>query len=165
MMGYLHCIIYLAMISMLVFITGRLLPGEWFDPQRFPYRCLDIETERLYRRLGVPKWQKKLPDMSRLCRRLMPPKRLTPESSLPQMIRETCIAEWAHNCLLVLGFGCIRLLPGKGGVVLSVLYAIGNVPFILVQRYNRPRLVQLFHKVRGRSDENPHPQPEYRAGA
>lgn len=64
------------------------------------------------------------------------------------MIQETCIAEWVHGLLIVLGFGCIWIWDGMGGWIISVLYALGNLPYILIQRYNRPRLVKLLRGMR-----------------
>ena len=63
------------------------------------------------------------------------------------MILETCEAEVTHLLLCVTGLYCLWLWPGAGGVVVYAIYALfGNVPFILIQRYNRPRLVRLYSR-------------------
>ena len=57
------------------------------------------------------------------------------------MIRETCTAELVHNLLNIAGLWLLNLWDGIGGVVMYLVYVLlGNIPFILVQRYNRPRL-------------------------
>ena len=38
-------------------------------------------------------------------------------------------------------------LPGAAGTVAAVLYALSNLPFILIQRYNRPRLARLYRRL------------------
>ena len=57
------------------------------------------------------------------------------------MIEETCVAEFTHFVLILLGFYALRLWPGTGGAVVTAIYILfGNLPFLIIQRYNRPRL-------------------------
>ena len=38
----------------------------------------------------------------------------------------------------------LKIWPGAGGVLITVIYIVlGNLPFIIIQRYNRPRLQKL----------------------
>ena len=40
-------------------------------------------------------------------------------------------------------------MPGAWGVLFYAAYfLLGNLPFILIQRYNRPRLVRIYEKKR-----------------
>lgn len=62
---------------------------------------------------------------------------------IDRFILETCRGEWDHkmNCLFV-----IVLFAMNGlllGTVLSILIIAGNLPFIMIQRYNRLRLQRL----------------------
>ena len=78
-----------------------------------------------------------------------PPKKLTrdPAAQLPDMIRETCIAELVHLALCFSGLYCLKLWPGAGGIAVVLIYTLLlNLPFILIQRYNRPRLIRLHQK-------------------
>ena len=52
-------------------------------------------------------------------------------------------AECIHLLLPLAGLYCLRLWPGAGGIVVTLLYFLGNLPFVLIQRYNRPRLQRL----------------------
>ena len=101
-MHLLHCFLYLAATGIFGFLLGRLLPKRWFSAERFPFRSQPWE-EKLYRLLRVKQWQNKLPDMSRIFPKLMPAKRLTPQTmtDLPRMIEETCVAELIHALLSV----------------------------------------------------------------
>lgn len=142
--NFLKWLEYLAAISFGFFLIGRLLPYRWFDAERFPFRSVAFE-KNLYDKLGLHKWHKKLPDMSRIFTRLMPAKAITnrtPEG-LQTMIQETCIAELTHVILMVLGFGALKFWHTWAGMTMTVLYALGNIPFIMIQRYNRPRLIHL----------------------
>lgn len=148
-MRFWYCVIYLAVVGILCFIAGRLLPKRWFHGDRWPYRSFAFEQEgAVYQKLGIKKWQNRIPDMSRILPMVMPAKsfQIGEEERLPRMIQETCVAELIHVVLQVLGLACIRIWQGAGGIVVAVLYWIGNIPFILVQRYNRPRLIKILNK-------------------
>ena len=144
-----RCLVYLAAIGAVCFYIGRLLPGNWFRSDRFPFRCFPFERGgRIYERLGIRRWKDKVPDMSKILPKVVLPKRL-PWGAQPErvalLIQETCIAEVVHIILFILGFGCVLLWgDGPGGWIIALVYnLLGNVPFILIQRYNRPRLQRL----------------------
>lgn len=89
-------------------------------------------------------------DMSRILPFLMPSKklpRMADASQLCQMLQETCIAELVHALLCVAGVGAVFIWRGIGGWLFFILYAFGNLPFIIIQRYNRPKLMRLLQLV------------------
>lgn len=145
----LKCVIYLAVTGLLSFFLGRLIPPEKMEWYRFPYRLYPAEREgAVYRKIGIHHWQNKVPDMSKVFPKLMPPKKMvaTDTGSLLRMIQETCTAELTHMLLCLTGLYCIKLWPGAGGWILAILNLLGNMVFILIQRYNRPRLVRLYKR-------------------
>ena len=146
----LNCGIYLAVTGILSFFLGRCLRPERRDWNRFPYLLYACEKDgTIYRKIGIHHWQNKVPDMSKIFPGMMPPKRLvdTGTAALRRMIQETCTAELVHGVLCVTGLYCFVLWPGTGGIVISVLnILLFNLPFILIQRYNRPRLVRLYDR-------------------
>ena len=151
------CLVYFALIGVGSFLLGRIVPKKYFHWDRFPYRSFVWEREgAVYQKLGIRRWQNRIPDMSRYVPNWIPPKRIVGSvdtERLEIMLRETCVAEWIHWLLCILGFGCLWLWPGKGGIVTALVYALGNLPFILVQRYNRPRLQKLWIKKKKREDK------------
>ncbi len=152
-MFFMKCIGYIALIGILSFLIGRLLPKKWFDFERFPYRCWYFEDEgRYYERFKIRVWQNKVPDMSRIFPKMMPAKKLSEnyKELLLQMIRETCVAELTHLSLCFAGLYCIKLWCGAGGIVIAVINVLMNIPFIMIQRYNRPRLCKLQKKLNER---------------
>lgn len=139
------CFAYAAALGVLSFFLGRLLPKRWLHPGKFPFRTYTWE-DKLWKALQICKWQSKVPDMSRLFKKLMPAKALTQQTAqdLPLMIQETCVAELTHGLLCIAGLFLLKIWPGTGGVFLTVIYIVfGNLPFLLIQRYNRPRLQKL----------------------
>ena len=148
MKHFLMCLLYIAALGVLSFVVGRLIPKHWFHADRFPWVCHPAE-QKLWKRLHVRKWQAKIPDMSRIFVKIMPEKKLTKENyeNLPRMIEETCVAEWTHILLSIAGLGLLKIWSGVGGVCITIIYIVlGNLPFIVVQRYNRQRVQKLFAK-------------------
>lgn len=147
MKEFLYCIIYFMATGFLGFILGRLLPKSWFLYDGFPYRCAKFERGgALYDKMNIHKWQTKLPDMSRLVPWAMPAKNLKTcnSSRLLTMIQETCIAEFIHWMLCITGLGSFFILQNPFCVLLYLIYVlVFNIPFIIIQRYNRPRLLHL----------------------
>jgi len=145
-LGLCHCILYLAFTGILSFLLGRLLPKGLFRADRFPFRSCAFEKDgRIYKKLGVHRWQNSLPDMSRILPALIPAKSMKTlhKEGLERMLQETCVAELIHVLLMLTGLWCLRLWPGAGGAVVSVANALLNLPFVIIQRYNRPRLLRL----------------------
>lgn len=152
-MAFIYCLIYLALIGAAGFILGRLLPYRLLDEKRFPFRPFGFEKDgRIYENIGIKKWQGRIPDMSRILPRFIPAKKLERDFSgkLPVMIKETCVAELIHILLAVFAPACLLIWRGAGGIAVTLLYELGNLSFILVQRYNRPRLMRLEQRVKER---------------
>ena len=146
MKHFLMCLLYIAALGVLSFVVGRLIPKHWFHADRFPWVCHPAE-QKLWKRLHVRKWQAKIPDMSRIFKRIMPEKKMTAETiaDVPRMLEETCVAELTHFLLSLLGLAMLWIWPGAGGIIVTVIYILlGNLPFIIIQRYNRPRLQRLY---------------------
>jgi len=153
-MGFWGCVKYLAVTGVVSFIVGRILPKTWFHCDRFPYKSYRWENGgHIYEKVRIRLWHRKLPDMSRILPKLMPPKKFAFNEihRLPEMIRETCVAELIHSLLCIAGLHCISIWQGCGGTIVAILNIIGNFPFILIQRYNRPRLIHLRDQAAKRS--------------
>lgn len=117
----------------------------------FPFRPYRFERDgAIYNKIGIKKWQNSVPDMSKILPDRIPAKKLTGDlcKRVPVMIKETCVAELIHIVLCVLSLFCLAIWRGTGGIIVTALYILGNLPFILIQRYNRPRFVRLLNQRR-----------------
>ena len=182
-MRFWSCFWYLIAISVAAFFIGRLIPKKWFCVDMFPWKAWKFEKGgRIYEKLHVRKWMNRVPDMSRILPFMMPAKKveLGDLQKMDVVIKETCIAELIHGMNCILGLYCLKLYPGIGGIIIAFLYAfVFNIPYMLIQRYNRPRLIalskrlyerQLHHaKLRAKGgkkiDENADPELQYGGGA
>lgn len=140
------CYIVVGAIS---FFIGQSLPRKNFDFQAFPYHPFPWEKNgRIYLKLRIQFWKDKVPDMSRYITRMFRKKITVMRSPeyIGDLIAETCVAEAVHWGLIFISPIYMVLLDGPLGAVGALLFAIGNLPFVIIQRYNRPRLVQLMYR-------------------
>ena len=160
-MRILYCVLYMLLLGVLCFPFGRLLARIPFRADRFPFRAFPFERDgKAYAKIGIRNWQNKAPDISRLLPWIVPRKQITgkPDADmLKRMINETCVAELTHFLLCLAGAVLLRIWPGPGGAVLFAAYVLlGNIPFILIQRYNRPRLQKLLLAAERREQREGH---------
>ena len=155
----LYCLIYFFILGMMGFVIGRLLPKRWFCYRLFPYRAYHFEHDgNIYKKIKIQKWMHRVPDMSKILPRTMPSKKLdddmTADGALV-MIRETCVAEFIHKILSVMGIGCLFIWKSKWALILYIIYVvIGNMPFVIIQRYIRPKLIRIRSRLQRRENTN-----------
>ncbi len=111
----------------------------WFDPLPFE------RSLRLYKLLGVKKWKNIIPDAAGLFPNSMSKANIGVLTSFgrKRFILETKRAELSH-WLQILPSPIFFLLNDPFIGVMMIVYAIAfNTPMIIVQRYNRFRLMRL----------------------
>ena len=158
-MGWILSIAYIAAAGVASHFIGEALPRGCFDPRRRPFAPWKWEKSgRLYRALRVHVWKDKLPDMSRVAPDMVRKRvSLTGSSAEAERVAvETCVAEVVHWALMLLSFVIYLLWPQPLGVVLAVLYGLSHVPFIIIQRYNRPTLALLAERLKLREERIKH---------
>ena len=151
-MGFVDCILYIGVLGIAAYPVGRVISRFDPDPESFMFREHDWELGgKIYDNLHIKEWQSKVPDVSKVLGRWMPQKKLkigVSKETVRTMIRETCVAELVHNLLNIAGLWMLSLWHGIGGILAYLAYfIIGNLPFIIVQRYNRPRLKVLLNHL------------------
>jgi glycosyl-4,4'-diaponeurosporenoate acyltransferase len=125
-------------------VTGMGL--HWFNPNGWIYRPRRWERGgELFETLGVKRWKERLPDAAPWFKGGFPKARLASRSRgyLERFALETCRGELAHwMAMTTAPLFFLWNRPWVGG--LMVAYAVGgNIPCIIVQRYNRYRLNRL----------------------
>lgn len=154
-MPFWKSLIYLLVLGLLSHWIGEALPRKWFSWDRFPYRAWRWEREgKIYEKLGIRAWKDRLPDKSRVVKSMVP-KRVggCPTShSVYRLVRETCVAESVHFALCLLAFPIAFFWESFAGALIVLLYIICNIPFIMIQRYNRPALIALAKKLEKREE-------------
>jgi len=150
-MELLATLVYVTIIGQICFFAGVALPRRFFNENAFPFKTFHFEKSgRIYQVFRVRKWKAKLPDMSRYTAIIYPKKVYSGISSknLDRLVKESCVAEFSHYMLSVLSIGIYYIWKkSKTGVILAILYILGNVPFIMIQRYLRPKYIRLKEKL------------------
>lgn len=153
-MSLLYAALYVAALGILSHFVGQALPRAHFDPQKFPYRSAEWENGgKVYEKLGIKHWKDRLPDMSKIMPDMVKKKMSAVKSQgMDVLIAETCVAECVHWALMLLSLGIFFFWRGAWAVVFWLVYnLLGNLPFIIIQRYNRPRLVMLEQRRKRRA--------------
>lgn len=141
-----YAILYLAILGIASHYIGNALPRSWFDATKFPYKCYSWEDGgKVYKKLGVHRWKDKAPDMSRVCTDMRPKTVRSGMNTedIAALTAETCVAECVHWALILLSPGVLFISPNLFGAILFMMdILLLNLPFIVIQRYNRPKLVR-----------------------
>lgn len=118
------------------------------DHTKWWFRSRPFE-KRLYRALRVRKWRKHVPTYA-------PEVFSLEHHSLEEIIGATCQAEVVHEIIILLSPAPILLaIPfGVPGVFVatSVLAALLDAVFVILQRYNRPMLVKVSERIEKSKD-------------
>lgn len=154
------CILYIPIVGLLSQLIGVKLPRRWFDPNGFPYAVRRWENQgKIYNKIYVYKWKDSLPDMSRISRRMVR-KSITPmqctSDHVRRLVAETCVAEMVHLVLLLLSPIIYWINPTALGAAIAIVYALSHIPFIIIQRYNRPTLMRLAERLKEREERIKH---------
>ena len=134
------------------FFLGEKLPRSMFDPNRFPFKSYAWEKEgKIYEKIGIQWWKTHTPDMSKYIRRAFPKQgnMLRDPNHLRKLVQETCSAEFVHWVLILLS-PVFAVLMDELGVLSMILYIIGNLVSIIIQRYNRPRVQKIIQRIERR---------------
>lgn len=112
----------------------------WFREKNF--------ENKLYKLIRVREWKKYLPTYS-------PDTFDTRRKTIKEIVGATCQAEIVHEVIMALSLLPITVIPFLGGavalIITSVFAMLFDSLFVILQRYNRPKLVRVmgrFQKIR-----------------
>ena len=127
--------------------AGRLLVGLAFNTgmqNRANYTSRRYQVSRremaVYEKLKVKRWKRGMPTYD--------PSLFDPRThTWGEIVQATCQAELVHETIAVLSFlpiaAGVRFGAYPGFIITSVLAAACDMAFVIMQRYNRPRLIKL----------------------
>jgi len=142
--------IFSLFIGILSHIIGERISRENLRWDRFPYKAHHLEKEgRIYESIHISRWKNKVPDMSRIANDMYEKKlglSRDPEQVL-RLVQESCVAEFIHLLLIFISPFLLLFTEEASGFWIALLYAATNIPFIMIQRYNRPKLLHLYDRI------------------
>lgn len=126
-------------------VTDAIMRNEadwskpWFRERKF--------EEKLYKKLKVKKWKNRLPTIDEDAFDLA-------KKPIERIIGATCQAEIVHELDMLASLAAISFAAWFGSlwvfVITSVLGAAFDLIFVIMQRYNRPRLIKYAAAKRSR---------------
>jgi len=123
-------------------IVGFSVPEKW-NPNSPWFRQKPFE-KRLYKKIGVKKWKNKLPTFD-------PDSFDLEKHSLYEVIETMCKSEVVHEVIMVLSFVPLFFIIFAGTpavfIITSVIAAMFDGVFVVMQRYNRPRLMKIYNRI------------------
>ncbi len=127
------------------------IPDSYFNPHGFIFKTRKWEKKgEIYQRLfKVRKWKKYLPDGGAMFKDGYSKRNLTVFTSqtLNKFAIETCRAEMTH-LLAILPFWIFGFIAPPIIILYMLIYALAiNLPCIITQRYNRPRIIAFKDKI------------------
>ena len=109
--------------------------NAWFREKSF--------EDKLYKFLRVREWKKYIPTYS-------PQTFDTSTKTVNEIIGATCQAEVVHEIIMALSLLPIALIPLFGGAIAMIITSILSMAFdslfVIIQRYNRPKLVRVMKR-------------------
>ncbi|WP_172195710.1 hypothetical protein [Saccharibacillus qingshengii] len=134
----------------------RFLPKSWYEGNDWFFSERSFE-KNVYKKIRLDRWKHKLPEAGGLWKfqKKNLNEKLTAEYA-DKFILETKYGEVGHLCMAILGFACIWINPSEYALVFlicAIVNVIVQIPFCLIQRYNRPRLVRLRARLARKSRE------------
>ena len=142
--------LYHFVMRLLVGAVVNLIMKNEADYNNIWFREKRLEN-KLYRLIGVRRWKKYIPSYS-------PDMFDISKRTTEEIIGATCQAEIVHEIIMVLSLVPIALIPVFGGaaamIITSALSLLIDLVFVILQRYNRPRLIRVMGRYQKGNKSN-----------
>lgn len=144
---------FVIMIGIELLVAGIIhaLPEKWFSPYNKISRVYTWERP-LYEKSGIRKWKNFIPDTGQLCNFKKDELKSTDDDYLYKFLVETCYADVIHFWMAIMGFAILFMNINKPLALLTidlpmaVISLLLNIPPIIIQRYNRPKLLKVYER-------------------
>lgn len=139
------------MIHMAISLAMMRVPDDYY---RRPHRCFEsFEWEkkgRIWQDIfRIRAWKNYLPDSSSFIKNAYDLTNLNglDLNSMEKIILETKRAEHTHWLSIPPALLFYIWNPPWAGIIMIIYALLMNLPFIIVQRYNRPRLIRVYKRI------------------
>lgn len=133
-------------ISVLIGTAAGFVPDRWLDHDTVLTAIRPAERNgRIYRHwFRINRWKDRLPEVHGLGRGAGVSKaRLIGRAEAPALLRETRRAEYVHVAVAASGPLFLLWNPPWLAAIMALAGVAFNAPFVMIQRFNRARLVGL----------------------
>jgi glycosyl-4,4'-diaponeurosporenoate acyltransferase len=140
--AFVDAVVWLS-LSVAVGYVGHRLPARWLarDSALTRLRTFELDGTFWQRRLKVRRWKDRLPDAGAFFGGVS--KKRVRRTGLARLLVETRRAELVHWALLACGPVFALWNPPVLAATMVCFAVIANVPCLVVQRFNRARLLRV----------------------
>ncbi len=140
-------IVIFIILSVLSTVISVKMPVSCFNYKKWQFKMRTFEKNGdIYQHFfKVKRWKNHIPELGDFVKSIFPKKQILKLSRdyLYRFAAETCRAEFAHWCIIFSSF-IFRFWNDAAMSIFMVLLAIAlNFPYIIIQRYNRPRIINI----------------------
>lgn len=144
-----NLIVFLVFSVLMTFIVEKL-PISLYSYKKWLFRERQWEKGgRFYEKhFFVKYWKCKLPEISDFIKSMFTKKHLRNNSRdyLRQFLDESCKAEFSHWAIIASSMLFFFWNGFSDALLILLVATLLNMPYIIIQRYNRPRIVRLLQK-------------------
>jgi len=157
-LSYLIFALYVICMGILCGFIGALIPRT-FDPEKgiFRYRKFE-ENGNVYDQVfKIRKWKDKVFDLSQASTRIEKKNFQHGVNILEKterLIQETCVAELTHWGIIILSPLLFVFCRNGWMLFFDFFYVLSNLMDIMIQRYNRPRLLKIQKRNKAHESDN-----------
>ena len=152
-------VLVLILFSIFNTILSLKIPSAFLDQRRRLFRVRQWEDAgAVYQRMfKVKRWKNIMPELSDFFKKLFPKKRIASydKAYLQKYLVESCRAELTHWGIIFSSFLFVFWNNFIKTAVMIVIAFVLNLPYIIIQRYNRPRIRSLLACSREKPAEEP----------
>lgn len=137
--------------SIIVTLLSTKLPDRCYDYRSWLFSERKFENSGVFyqRVFRVKRWKDRLPEISDLIRSAFPKKSVKEfeKEYMEKFLLESCRSEFAHWCIICSAIIFLFFEGMEAFFCMLLISALVNLPFIIIQRYNRPRIILIMrHK-------------------
>ena len=130
--------------------VGAVVPRCVRHPMKQPWFQQKAFEEKLYTALKIKHWKHRMPTYD-------PASFSLRENTLEQIVQNSCVSEAVHEVIILFSFIPLFFALWWGAfpafLFTSVLAALFDSCFVMMQRYNRPRLIRILEKKGAKAHE------------
>ncbi|MCR5761647.1 MAG: hypothetical protein K6F82_06645 [Sphaerochaetaceae bacterium] len=141
---------YVVIMGGVANLAGRFIPRKFnFESGLFAPHKWEKNGKIYQEKLKIKSWKDSMMDMSKASEKAQSKDVGQDLSSkhLYTLLQETCVAEVVHIALIILGLSLLFFIEWPYNLFWEAAYLVFNSLDIIIQRYNRPRLVSIYKRA------------------
>jgi glycosyl-4,4'-diaponeurosporenoate acyltransferase len=139
-----NLIIFLLLSVILTFNATRLPIRYYYNGWLFKIRKWENGGKFYEDVFKVKRWKSRVPELADFIKSTFPKKHIKMDGNfISKYLTESCKAEFTHWCIILSSAVYLIL---EDSITFTYMFFIAtalNIPFIIIQRYNRPRIVSI----------------------